>query len=150
MPEWLHRQLPEGWGGTEFVLATLALTVTTFVISIVAVGFVIVRVPETYFVGDHSAPVWGDRRPFVRWPLFVGKNLLGAVLVALGIIMSLPGVPGQGILTTLIGAMLLDFPGKRRFEKWLLRRRGVLSGVNKLRARYGRPPLQLDAPPLPT
>jgi hypothetical protein len=150
MPEWLRRHLPDGWGGTEFAIATVALTVTTFVLSIIAVGFVVVRIPPTYFVGDHPPRVWADRHPFIRLPLIVGKNLLGALLIALGLVMSLPGVPGQGILTILIGAMLVDFPGKRRFERWLLRRRGVLSGVNKLRARYGRPPLQLDAPAVPT
>jgi hypothetical protein len=62
--------------------------------------------------------------------------------------MSVPGVPGQGLLTILIGVMLLDFPGKRRLERWLLRRRGVLAAINKVRARYGRPPLVLDAPPV--
>jgi hypothetical protein len=67
----------------------------------------------------------------------------------LGIALSLPGVPGQGLLTILIGAMLLDFPGKRRCEKWILRRRGVLSTINKLRARRGCPPLILDAPAAP-
>jgi hypothetical protein len=61
--------------------------------------------------------------------------------------LSVPGVPGQGILTILIGAMLIDLPGKRKAEKWLLRHRRVLSAINRLRARYGRPPLVLDAMP---
>ena len=74
------------------------------------------------------------------------KNLFGVFLVALGIVLSLPGVPGQGVLTILMGAMLLDFPGKRRVERWLLRRRGVFTSINRLRARFGRRPLELDAP----
>jgi len=150
MPEWISRHLPEGWGNTEFLIAAISLTVSTFVISIIAVGVVVVRIPATYFAGDHHPLAWGDRHPLVRWPLLIGKNLLGVVLIALGIIMSLPGVPGQGILTVLIGAMLVNFPGKRHFEKWLLRRRGVLNTINRLRAKYGRPPLQLDTPPAAT
>ena len=150
MPDWLRRHLPENWDGTDFIIAAAALTVTTFVLSIISVGVVVVRIPETYFAGEHHPPAWGDRHPLVRWPLIIGKNLLGVVLIALGIIMSLPGVPGQGILTVLIGAMLVDFPGKRHFEKWLLRRRGVLTTINRLRAKYGRPPLQLDTPPAAT
>jgi hypothetical protein len=43
--------------------------------------------------------------------------------------------------------MLIDLPGKRKAEKWLLRRRGVLNAINRLRARYGRPALVLDALP---
>jgi hypothetical protein len=30
--------------------------------------------------------------------------------------MSVPGVPGQGLLTILLGVMLLDFPGRRSLE----------------------------------
>ena len=74
------------------------------------------------------------------------KNLLGFLLVALGIVLSLPGVPGQGLLTILIGAMLVNFPGKRACERWLLQRRGVLTTINKLRVKAGRAPLQLAMP----
>jgi hypothetical protein len=40
----------------------------------------------------------------------------------MGIILALPGVPGQGILTVLIGVMLLEFPGKRRLERAIVGR----------------------------
>jgi hypothetical protein len=72
------------------------------------------------------------------------KNLLGLVLVFAGIIMSLPGVPGQGVLTILLGIMLLDFPGKRALETRIVGRPRVNSAVNALRARFGKPPLMLD------
>ena len=146
MPDWLLRYIPDGWSETEFVLVVIAFSVATAVISIVASAFAVVRIPEDYFIGDHPRTMWGDRHPFVRWPLLIGKNLLGLLLVLLGIAMSLPGVPGQGVLTILIGAMLINFPGKRACERWLLKRRGVLTGINKLRTRAGRAPLQLDAP----
>jgi hypothetical protein len=62
------------------------------------------------------------------------------------VLLSLPGVPGQGILTILIGVMLLDFPGKRRLERWLVRRPAVFKGINRIRARFDKPPLVLDEP----
>jgi len=64
-------------------------------------------------------------------------------LILLGLFLSLPGVPGQGILTILIGVMLLNFPGKRRLERWLVSRPRVLPVINGLRARFGKPPLLL-------
>jgi hypothetical protein len=146
MPDWLSRNLPEGWSQTQRVIAWLAITVTTALLSLAAVALVVVRIPCNYFVGDDPPPVWADRHAFIRWPAIILKNLLGGFLVLLGAVLSVPGVPGQGLLTILIGAMLIDFPGKRRIEKWLLRRRGVLNTINKLRARYGREPLVLDAP----
>ena len=74
----------------------------------------------------------------------VAKNISGVVLVFAGILMSLPGVPGQGVLTILMGVMLLDFPGKRRLELKLVSRPKVLRTVNRIRARFDRPPLLLD------
>jgi hypothetical protein len=63
----------------------------------------------------------------------------------LGLLLSLPGIPGQGLLTVLIGLMLVDFPGKLRLERWLIGLPRVLQTVNRLRQRYGRPPLILEA-----
>ena len=145
MPDWLTRLLPEGWGATEFLVASIALTATTAVVSLISVALIVVRIPTDYFAGDTPPRLWADRHPLVRWPLLIFKNLLGVTLVALGAVMALPGVPGQGILTMLIGAMLINFPGKRKMERWLIGRRGVLTAINKIRGRYGRPPLQLDS-----
>jgi hypothetical protein len=57
--------------------------------------------------------------------------------------MSVPGVPGQGILTILLGIMLLDFPGKRECEYKLVSRPKVLRTINLLRQKFGKPPLVL-------
>ena len=80
----------------------------------------------------------------------VGKNLLGAVLVVVGAVLVIPGVPGQGLLTILIGLLLLDIPGKRRLELAIVRRPRVLRTINKLRKHYAKPPLvvEADAKPL--
>jgi uncharacterized membrane protein YbaN (DUF454 family) len=64
------------------------------------------------------------------------KNLLGALVVALGIVLSLPGVPGPGLLTILLNMMLLDFRGRRSLERWLVSRPAVFGLINALRRRY--------------
>ncbi len=68
---------------------------------------------------------------------------MGLVLVALGVLLSVPGVPGQGLLTILIGFILLDFPGKRALERRLVTRPAVIGAIDRLRARFGRPPMKL-------
>jgi hypothetical protein len=80
----------------------------------------------------------------MRVVAILGKNLLGAVLVLLGIVLSLPGVPGQGILTILLGVMLLDFPGKRDLERKIVGRPKVREAIDRLRKRFGKQPLVLD------
>ena len=47
----------------------------------------------------------------------------------------------QGLLTILIGIMLTDFPGKYKLERWLVRKRPVLTSINWLRQRAGKSPL---------
>jgi hypothetical protein len=137
--EWLYHDWPL-W--LEIVVG-IALFVVMAGVSLFVTGWAIVRLPADYFVGPHPPPFWGNRSPLVRVVGIVGKNLLGVVLVVLGVLLSLPGVPGQGVLTILLGIMLIDLPGKRRLEKWLVSRPNVLRFVNRLRARYGQPPLKL-------
>ena len=122
----------------------LLLFIVTFAGSLGMVSLMLVRIPATYFHSSHDRALWVDRHRAVRWSGMLMKNLVGVVLIILGIIMSLPGVPGQGILTILLGLMLLDVPGKRSWEQKLVRRPKVLQTINQLRARFGKPPLVLD------
>lgn len=131
------------WG--ETLLLTGGMFVVMFVLSLAAVSCVLVRLPATYFQKEHPH-AFADCHPVVRWLGLIAKNLLGFVLVVIGIILSLPGVPGQGALTILIGLMLIDFPGKRALELRMVRQRQVYAAVNRLRARFGKPPLVLDEP----
>ena len=39
---------------------------------------------------------------------------------------------------------MLDFPGKRRLERRLIGRPRILRSINRLRARFNRPPLVMD------
>ena len=137
-------------GNLEFSAAAIAWScvavVASVAISLGALAVVLLRLPADYFRGAHSPRFWSQRHPALRWLGIAGKNLLGLVLVLLGMVLSLPAVPGQGLLTILLGVMLLDFPGKRRLEQKLVSQPKVLRAINWLRTRYGRPPLVLDAP----
>ena len=144
MIDWLTR-LIHGWGLTwGQVLFGVALSVVTFVVSIAVVTVVLVKLPENYFHSSHDREFLVHRHPVLRAIGIFAKNLLGLVLVAAGVVMSLPGVPGQGVLTILLGIMLLDFPGKRGLETRIVSRPRVNNAVNALRARFGKPPLMLD------
>lgn len=119
------------------------LFVVTFTISVVLFGVIVVLLPERYFLHE-SNEYWRDKPPVVRWLGILSKNLLGVVVIALGLLLSLPGIPGQGLLTVLVGVMLLDIPGKRRLARWVLRSPRMLGGVNRLRGWFGRRPLVVD------
>jgi hypothetical protein len=142
MVDWILRAWASlTWGK---VLVGLGTFVISFTVSIALVSFVLVRLPANYFHTSHARAFWEDKHRAVRWSGLVLKNLIGLVLIVLGIIMSLPGVPGQGILTILLGLIMMDIPGKRPLETRLVKRPPVLRSINRLRERFGKPPLILD------
>ncbi|MCE9579591.1 MAG: hypothetical protein K8W52_41105 [Deltaproteobacteria bacterium] len=119
------------------------ITIGSIALSLLITMIVIVRLPADYFANER-APRSPIGNPVLRLAVRVGKNLLGVVVIALGVVMSFPGVPGQGVLTILLGIMLCDLPGKRRMERWIIGRASVRKAVDKIRAKRGRPPLIID------
>jgi hypothetical protein len=70
------------------------------------------------------------------------KATLGVTFIIAGLAMLV--LPGQGILTILVGMMLLNFPGKYQIERWLVTRRPVARSINWLRRRANKGPLQVN------
>ena len=126
------------------ILVGLILFVITFSASLGLVSLILIKLPADYFSSTYDRTIWAERHHALRIAALIGKNILGLLLIVLGIIMALPGVPGQGLLTVLLGLMLVDFPGKDRLEQKLLHRPAIRNSIDKLRARFGKPPLVLD------
>ena len=138
--------LSEFWN--SLTVGKVALGVGVFLLSLAisfaAIAIVMVKIPANYFSSHYVQDFLPGSPWIVRWGAVVAKNLFGVFLIALGIILSLPGVPGQGILTILLGLIMLDIPGKRPLEARIISRPAVLSAINNLRARYKKPPLVMD------
>ena len=125
-------------------LLWLLIFLITFGASLAIVSLVLVKLPATYFKRSHKRKFLANRSPIIRGLAIIGKNLLGVLLVVVGVLLSVPGVPGQGMLTILLGVMLLDFPGKPRLEHWIVSRPKILKTINRLRHRFSKPALVLD------
>jgi len=130
--------------GNEILLGWLAaLSVFTFVASLAVVPWLVVRIPRDYFApGSTQRMPWADRHPVVRLVFSIGKNVLGLLLVAAGLLMLV--LPGQGILTIVVGMSLVDFPGKQRLLRRIVVQPPVLDSINWLRRRAGRGPLIVE------
>ncbi len=141
MPDWLKNHDTLLWSlGTA--------SVVMFVASLIVLPAIVVRIPADYFahVERPRDPLAG-RSLRVRIVLLVLKNLLGFVLILAGIAMLV--LPGQGLLTILIGLFLVDGPGKYRLERWLIARPAIHRPLNWLRRRRGRAPLEWRPPEAP-
>lgn len=128
-------------------LVGLGLFLVTFFGSIALTAAVLVRLPADYLTD--GAPARFDPRHPKAYLLRLARHLIGILLILVGLVLSVPGVPGQGVLTILAGLFISELPGTRRLLRRILRAPRVLSAVNKLRARYEHPPLLPPAPPGP-
>ena len=126
------------------VLIGIGLFLLSLFVSFAAIGLVMVKIPPNYFSSHYQRDFLPDSPWLVRWGAVIAKNIAGVLLILLGIILSLPGVPGQGFLTILLGLIFLDIPGKRPFEAKIIQRPTVLAAINKLRLKYDKPPLVMD------
>jgi hypothetical protein len=123
--------------------ATL-LSLGTLVAVLIAVPWVVARLPADYFANPRREPWRGvGGAPLAAIALGLAKNVLGLCLVLLGVLLLF--TPGQGLLTLLAGLLLMNFPGKYRFERWLVNNTGVLKPLNWLRRRRGQEPFRAPA-----
>jgi len=127
-------------------LSAVALAMRSGITLLLGIGGVmvaLVMIPGNFFSKNRKTPQRQASRPKAqRIALKVAKNVVGTAFLVLGIVMTLPLVPGPGIVVLLLGVTLVDVPGKRRFQRYLISRPMVLKPVNKLRALCHRPKLR--------
>lgn len=126
------------------ILIGASIFVGSFLINLGIVSLILVKLPADHFSKNRKTKFWSGPRPWLNAAKVIGKNIAGVLLVALGVVLSLPGIPGQGLLTILLGIMLLDFPGRERLEQKLLSKPSIVNTINGLRKRFGKPPLELN------
>jgi hypothetical protein len=126
---------------TETLIWLAALSVVLFIGTLIAIPFILVRLSADYFDLRVPRPWMQNHHPVLRIVGHLVKNVIGTVFLFAGFLMLF--LPGQGVLTMLIGVSMLDFPGKRKLEAKLISQPAVLSVVNSMRKRHGRPPFVL-------
>lgn len=129
----------------EVLLSLFVLSIVGFVGSLIAIPVILVRLPAHYFDERHPRTWMENHHPVLRMTGLAIKNVIGFVFLLAGLAMLF--LPGQGILTMLIGISLMDFPGKRRLERTLVGRPAVLRTINMMRAKFDRPPLTVAEDP---
>jgi len=118
----------------------LAISSVSLLGTLIVVPLILVRLPAGYLLcSDRQGIPWMSRNQYLRVPIFLARNLLGAILVLAGILMLV--LPGQGVLTIIIGLVLMEFPGKYHAERWFMNRPSVLTAINWIRVKASKPKL---------
>lgn len=120
----------------------IGVSIAFFVATLIAIPIVLVRLPHDYFDENRPHYFLRNHHPAVRVTAYVLKNLIGVIFLVAGAAMLV--LPGQGLLTMLIGVSLTDFPGKRKLERKLIGRPAVLRAIDTIRQKFDRPPLTLN------
>lgn len=127
----------------EHVVLLAIVSAVLGAIALMTGAIVAIRLPADYFNRPASAANSSEKStPTSHLAIRILKNIVGVILILTGGVLSVPLVPGPGILILLMGLMLTNFPWKRKLELKLLRTRFVLNPVNWMRKRAGRPPIQ--------
>jgi hypothetical protein len=118
--EYLKAQPLISAGLTIFSLASLIL-------GAIGTPWIVSRMRPDFF----TAQSW--RQPL---PLLVLKNTMGFVLLLAGAAMLF--LPGQGLITILLGLAIMNFPYKYRLLNMIARQPAVWSALNQWRRKYGK------------
>lgn len=119
------------------LIALGVMSAIMFILSLVLLPWFLNKIPADYFTRARDPDPWH----VIMQPRAIARNIIGSAIVSAGIAMLV--LPGQGLLTILIGLATMQFPGKFELERWIVTRKGVLEGINWVRRRSGRTPLQI-------
>ncbi len=116
------------------------LSAVFFVGSILIIPILVARLPENYFLDKQRQPHGKDNpiSPAQSFLVFI-KNVIGILLIIIGILMLV--LPGQGLITILIGLSMSNFPGKYTLERKLVSRPSIFRALNWIRKKTGNPAL---------
>ena len=123
----------------KFLIGGISLAM--FLVSLILVPVFVQTLPPDYFKKKkiRAKPKWVPLPMHILY--LVVKNIIGIVLIVLGLAMLV--LPGQGLITLIIGIILTDIPGERKAFLFVLRKTPVLKGMNWLRKKKNIPPFEL-------
>jgi hypothetical protein len=133
------------WIPIDVLYGLAVASVIGFIGSLIAIPLILVRLPADYFDTRTPRHWMKDHHPVLRLLGVLVKNVVGVVFVLAGFAMLF--LPGQGLLTILIGVSLMDFPKKRALEAKMVGQPTLLGVINSMRLKFGKPPLTMAPDP---
>jgi len=144
----------------NFILLTLFLTTAAAIVYFIIISYVITQMDSRYFVRNNlshenlshkniahknssaentseTSRLTPENRS-VSLMINIVKIMVGLFLLICGLVMLV--LPGQGLLTMLMGLSLMPFPGKNKLEKTIVARKSVRYSLNWIRMKANKKP----------
>lgn len=135
--------------GGNFILLTIVITTAVSIAYFVVISYFIVKMDKEYFLRKQLSDTDTSLVPHttlmnssVSSVVRITKIIFGVFLVVCGIVML--ALPGQGLITMVIGLSLIPFPGKNKIEQNLLSRKSVRTSLNWIRIKANKEPFIFD------
>ena len=118
------------------MITTLSLLFA--LLSVLGVVWFIAKLPADFFQRPrhHRHLIDPNRYPNLHFVYTMVRNILGLMLILAGIVMLV--LPGQGVLTIIVGLIITDFPQKERWLQKVITLRSVQKGLNLIRRKLGK------------
>jgi len=144
----------------NFILLTLFLTTAAAIVYFIIISYVVTQMDSRYFVRNNlshenlahkniahknsSADDTSEtshltpKNRSLSLMINIVKIMVGLFLLICGLVMLF--LPGQGLLTMLMGLSLIPFPGKKKLEKAIVARKSVRYSLNWIRMKANKKP----------
>lgn len=128
----------------DYIFVIFLATTSASIAYFMAITYIITQMDSQYFIRkDIPNDIANKKKQLtsmsrsITYVISIAKVMIGIVLIVSGIVMLV--LPGQGIITLLIGLSLVPFPGKNKIEKNLLSRKSVQHSLNWIRVKANKP-----------
>ena len=149
----------------NFMLLTMFLTTAAAIVYFIIISYVVTQMDSRYFVRKNlSHENLADKNiahknklgknssandisetsrltainRSVNLMINIVKIMVGLFLLICGLVMLI--LPGQGLLTMLMGLSLMPFPGKNKLEQTIIARKSVRYSLNWIRMKANKKP----------
>lgn len=130
------------WVSVDVLVGLTIASIVGFVGSLIAIPWILIRLPSDYFDTRVPRHWMKNHHPVLRLIGLIIKNAIGVVFLIVGFLMLF--LPGQGLLTMLIGISFMDFPNKRRLEAKIVGQQTIFNAINTMRHRFNKLPFTLE------
>jgi hypothetical protein len=135
--------------GADVIFLTIVLSTASAIVYFIIISCIITQMDKRYFIRrqitvenvivvPHLKLINSNLTQLIN----LAKIIVGVCLLLIGIVMLV--LPGQGLITMLIGLSLLPFPGKDKMEQNILSRKSVRTTLNWIRVKAKKPPFIFD------
>jgi uncharacterized membrane protein len=135
--------------GADVIFLTIVISTASAIVYFIIISYIITQMDKRYFIRRQITAESAIVVPHLRLInsnltqlINIAKIIVGVCLLLIGIVMLV--LPGQGLITMLIGLSLLPFPGKDKMEQTILSRKSVRTSLNWIRVKAKKAPFIFD------